>query len=219
MNACFTLSPRLAARLAVLLPALLLTNGAWADIYAFKDADGTLHFSNVPQDKRYALLMRTPKEAPARADSSAPAGERSVRPAPAIDPQLRARVAGLIDDTARTLNMDAALLHAVIAVESGYNPSAVSPKGAIGLMQLMPATARRYGVADPYDPAQNIRGGAQYLRDLMSRFDNDLKLTLAAYNAGEQAVARYGNTIPPYKETLNYVPRVMSGLARNQQQP
>ncbi|EEG07758.1 lytic transglycosylase domain-containing protein [Pseudogulbenkiania ferrooxidans] len=217
MNACFTLSPRLATRLAVLLPALLLTNGAWADIYAFKDADGTLHFSNVPQDKRYALLMRTPKEAPA--DSSAPAGERSARPAPAIDPQLRARVAGLIDDTARALNMDAALLHAVIAVESGYNPSAVSPKGAIGLMQLMPATARRYGVADPYDPAQNIRGGAQYLRDLMSRFDNDLKLTLAAYNAGEQAVARYGNTIPPYKETLNYVPRVMSGLARNQQQP
>lgn len=220
MKTSFTLSGRLCAQLAVLLLALPLANPAWADIYAFRDADGTLHFSNIPQDNRYSLVMRTPKEPlageTASADSSAPASERR---GPAIDPQLRASLNGLIEDTARTLSMDAALLHAVIAVESGYNPRAVSPKGAIGLMQLMPATARRYGVSDPYDPAQNIRAGAQYLRDLMSRFDNDIKLTLAAYNAGEQAVARHGNTIPPYKETLNYVPRVMSDYARNQQQP
>jgi soluble lytic murein transglycosylase-like protein len=210
----------LSTRLAALLLALPWANAVRADIYAFRDADGIQHFSNVPQDNRYALVLRTPKEPPADmaggADSSTPSSERSGR---AINSQQRARLSGLIEDTARTLNLDAALLHAVIAVESGYNPRAVSPKGAIGLMQLMPATARRYGVSDPYDPGQNVRGGAQYLRDLMSRFDNDLKLTLAAYNAGEQAVARYGNTIPPYKETRNYVPRVMDNYSRNQLQP
>ncbi|WP_024303652.1 lytic transglycosylase domain-containing protein [Pseudogulbenkiania sp. MAI-1] len=220
MKTNLTLPGRLTVRVAILLLMLPWAQSVRADIYAFKDSDGTLHFSNIPQDKRYTLLMRTPKEPlageTAAADSSAPASERR---GPAIDPQLRAQLNGLIEETARSLNMDPALLHAVIAVESGYNPRAVSPKGAMGLMQLMPATAKRYGVTDPYDPAQNIRAGAQYLRDLMGRFDNDLKLTLAAYNAGELAVARHGNTIPPYKETLNYVPRVMSGYARNQQQP
>lgn len=220
MKTCFTLSGRLTRRLAALLLALPLVNHAQADIYAFRDADGTMHFSNVPQDRRYTLVLRTPKESlsgeTASVDRSTPA---SGRQGPTFDPQQRARLSGLINDTARTLNMDAALLHAIIAVESGYNPRAVSPKGAIGLMQLMPDTARRYGAADPYDPEQNVRAGAQYLRDLMSRFGNDLKLTLAAYNAGEQAVARYGNSIPPYRETLNYVPRVMSDYARNQQQP
>jgi soluble lytic murein transglycosylase-like protein len=115
-----------------------------------------------------------------------------------------------VDEAARTAEVDAALVHAVIAVESRYNPKAISKKGASGLMQLMPDTAKRYGVADVFDPAQNIRAGALYLRDLLRMFDKDLKLALAAYNAGEHVVARYGNRIPPYRETEAYVPKVLA---------
>jgi soluble lytic murein transglycosylase-like protein len=92
----------------------------------------------------------------------------------------------------------------------------VSGKGAAGLMQLMPDTAKRYGVADRFDPRQNLEGGARYLRDLLRLFDNNVSLALAAYNAGENAVARYGNRIPPYRETLNYVPRVLDFYQRYQ---
>lgn len=106
-------------------------------------------------------------------------------------------------------DVEAALIHAVITVESGFNPAARSPYGALGLMQLMPGTAKRYGVTNRLDPAQNIRGGARYLRDLMTLFDNDLQLVLAAYNAGEQAVIRYGRRVPPFRATLAFVPKVM----------
>jgi soluble lytic murein transglycosylase-like protein len=100
------------------------------------------------------------------------------------------------------------LVHAVIAAESAYNPSAISPMGAVGLMQLMPATAQRFGVKNSYSPIENIRGGCSYLRYLMGLFDGNLSLVLAAYNAGEGAVQKYGNTIPPYVETQNYVKKV-----------
>jgi hypothetical protein len=100
------------------------------------------------------------------------------------------------------------LLHAVITVESAYDPWAVSPAGAMGLMQLMPGTAKRYGVSNSFDPEENIRGGSKYLKYLMSLFKNDLNLVLAAYNAGEGAVQKYGNAIPPYTETQNYVRKV-----------
>jgi soluble lytic murein transglycosylase-like protein len=110
---------------------------------------------------------------------------------------------------AKASTIQASLVRAVIVVESGFNPRAVSKRGAIGLMQLLPATARRYGVKDIYDPEQNIRAGTRYLRDLLTRFDSNLELALAAYNAGEEAVERYGRHIPPYAETLNYVPSVM----------
>jgi soluble lytic murein transglycosylase-like protein len=106
--------------------------------------------------------------------------------------------------------VDAGLIKAVISVESGYNPTARSPKGATGLMQLMPETARRYGVKDIRDPRENIHGGARYLRDLMTMFNNDIHLVLAAYNAGEEAVMKYGRRIPPYAETTAYVPKVLS---------
>jgi len=105
--------------------------------------------------------------------------------------------------------VDPTLIHAVISVESGYNPSARSSAGAVGLMQLMPGIARRYGVKDRLDPAQNIQGGARYLRDLKVMFGNDLQLVLAAYNAGEDAVMRYGRRIPPFHETAAYVPKVL----------
>lgn len=110
---------------------------------------------------------------------------------------------------AEAAGLDAALLHAVITVESGHNATAVSPKGARGLMQLMPATARRYGVRDLFEPTQNLRGGSAYLRDLLIMFDGNFDLALAAYNAGEGAVLRHGRQIPPYAETQHYVPRVL----------
>ncbi len=101
------------------------------------------------------------------------------------------------------------LVHAVIATESAYNSQAVSSAGAVGLMQLMPATATRYGVSNRRDPIQNIKGGTQYLRDLLKLFDGNLKLVAAAYNAGENAVLKYNRSIPPYKETQNYVVKVL----------
>jgi soluble lytic murein transglycosylase-like protein len=122
------------------------------------------------------------------------------------------RYGALIRQAAREYQLNASLLHAVILTESGYRPDAVSSKGAVGLMQLMPGTAERYGVIDPRDPAQNIGGGARYLRDLLRRFDHDLPLSLAAYNAGEAAVLRYG-AIPPYAETERYVRTVLRHYA------
>lgn len=104
------------------------------------------------------------------------------------------------------------LVHAVISAESNYNPTAVSPKGAIGLMQLMPATARRFGVQDPFVVRDNVYAGASYLKWLMGYFHGDLELVLAAYNAGEQAVVRAGHKVPRYAETQAYVQRVMTDL-------
>ena len=114
-----------------------------------------------------------------------------------------------IVSAARKAGIDPALVHAVIGVESAYNARAVSPKGAVGLMQVIPDTARRYGVEDLLNPRQNLNAGTQYLSYLMRVFDGDLTLVLAAYNAGENAVLRHGRTIPPYRETRGYVPRVM----------
>ena len=132
--------------------------------------------------------------------------------APVIPTHLADRpYAVQIDKAARQASLDPALVHAVIHVESGYNPAARSPKGAIGLMQLLPETAARYGVADPArTPEANLRAGTRYLSDLMSLFEGRLDLALAAYNAGENAVLRYGLRIPPYRETREYVPAVLS---------
>jgi len=104
--------------------------------------------------------------------------------------------------------IDPALLHAIIRVESAYNPKALSPKGAAGLMQLMPATAKRYDVTDRWNPEQNINGGAKYLRFLLKRYNNNLSLVAASYNAGEGAVDKYGKKVPPYRETKDYVKKV-----------
>lgn len=170
---------------------------AQAGIYTFTDAHGILHFTNMPSYPRYADMKRV-------AYMPEPAVRRAVLP---VDPS---RFNPLVEQAAREHRLDQALLHAVITVESGYDPQAVSHRGAVGLMQLMPQTARRYGVRNLYDPAQNIRGGARYLRDLLGKFNNDLTLALAAYNAGEDAIARHGNRVPPYRETQSYVPRVLS---------
>jgi len=126
-----------------------------------------------------------------------------------INKSNQKRYAPHIERIARQNKLEPALVHAVISAESGYNPRAVSPKGAMGLMQLMPGTARRFGVQDAFDPVSNIKGGARYLRVLLDQFKN-IKLVLAAYNAGENAVIRYRNNIPPYDETRTYVFRVIN---------
>jgi soluble lytic murein transglycosylase-like protein len=155
-------------------------------------------------DSRYQLLIETPAEAAAAAPKSA-----------SIDWLARsAQYDRVIKGAAKAATIQAALVRAVIVVESGFNPRAVSKKGAIGLMQLQPATARRYGVKNIYDPEQNVRAGAHYLSDLLARFDSNLELALAAYNAGEEAVERYGRHVPPFRETLAYVPSVMKVYLR-----
>lgn len=122
-------------------------------------------------------------------------------------PQTGGGLAAIAETLARMHGLPPELVHAVILAESRYDAGALSHKGAMGLMQLMPATARRYGVGDPWDPSDNIGGGVRYLRDLMGRY-RDIDLVLAAYNAGEDAVARYGNQVPPFTETVVYVERV-----------
>lgn len=172
---------------------------AEAGIYAFVDDQGVLHLSNVPDNERYQSLDRA-------ADAEA-SGRRAVDRAVATSG--RRPYGGVVAQIAGRFGIEAALLHAVISVESGYNARAVSRRGAAGLMQLMPETARRFGVADVFDPADNVRAGAQYLNYLLKLFDNDLQLALAAYNAGEAAVMKYGRRIPPYRETVAYVPKVV----------
>jgi soluble lytic murein transglycosylase-like protein len=182
---------------------------ALADIYAFTDANGVPHFSNVPADSRYQLLMATPPE---------PLNGTEVKQH-AIDWLARsAQYDGVITGAAKAATIQAQLVRAVIVVESGFNPRAISRKGAIGLMQLQPATAKRYGVKNIYDPTENVRAGAHYLSDLLARFGSNLELALAAYNAGEDAVERYGRHVPPYRETLAYVPSVMKVYQRLMEQ-
>lgn len=133
--------------------------------------------------------------------------------APAVDERLKATAPDpfyhqLVAQASRTHGISARLLHAVIRAESNYEANAVSRAGALGLMQVMPGTATRYGVDNPLDPAANIEAGAQYLRSLLERYEGDLVLALAAYNAGEGAIARHGG-VPPYPETTRYVERVL----------
>jgi len=167
-------------------------------IYSYVDADGQRHYTDMPDSNRYRLLMTSPGMRTESGDRYDPS---LLAHAPQWDP--------IIETAAASSAVRSNLLRAVIAVESGFNSHALSKRGAVGLMQLMPATALRFGVSDPYDPRQNVHAGAQYLRFLIDRFGNDLSLALAAYNAGEQAVDRNGGQIPPYSETQAYVPRVL----------
>lgn len=188
----------------LILAAVALPGFSRADVYSFTESNGVTHFSNVPSDSRYQLLIAGPAEAAAGSPK-----EHSV------DWLARsAQYDGVIRGAAQAATIQAALVRAVIVVESGFNPRAVSKKGAIGLMQLQPATAKRYGVKNIYDPEQNVRAGAHYLSDLLARFDSNLELALAAYNAGEEAVERYGRRVPPFRETLAYVPSVMKVYQR-----
>lgn len=199
-------------KLAVITIGIVL--GSWlswaqADIYKFVDENNVVHFHNIANhgDTRYKLYKREAKRKGVLSKTPIKAKANLLSKANLLD---RQRFSPIITNMAQVYKIDEALLHAVISAESGYNPNAVSPKGAVGLMQLMPATARRYGVTDSTDPAANIHGGTRYLRDLLNMFGNDLPLAVAAYNCGENAVIKYGNTIPPYRETVNYVAKVLA---------
>lgn len=141
-------------------------------------------------------------------------GEKPASPPLAGRSRASHQLQQVVTNAARTYRLPPALLHAVIAVESGYVANAVSRKGAMGLMQLMPATARDYGVTHPFDPTQNVNAGALHLRRLLDTFDHDISLALAAYNAGAGAVRRHGGSVPPFAETQDYVPRVLRQMAR-----
>lgn len=172
-------------------------NIARADVFVREDAE-QVHLTDTRPDDGFVLLLREPSAPHSMPPDRQPASRRNRR---LLDAQIRV--------AADTVGLDANLLHAVVATESAYRSQARSPKGARGLMQLMPDTARRYGVHDAYDPGQNLLGGALYLRDLLRRYDTDVELALAAYNAGEGAVERHGRRIPPYRETRRYVPAVL----------
>ncbi|CAH2031061.1 Membrane-bound lytic murein transglycosylase C precursor [Trichlorobacter ammonificans] len=185
----------------LMLCALLFAPGiAAADIYRYEDADGVVHFTDTPTDKKFKIFLKDLRK----------------------DRQLRTRfrlAAGgdpreyehLINASAAKYGVSPALVKAVIRAESGYNPNAVSRAGATGLMQLMPGTARSLNVTNTFDPKQNVDGGVRYLRFLLDTFKGDISLALAAYNAGMSKVARYGG-IPPYQETRTYVNRVLAGM-------
>jgi soluble lytic murein transglycosylase-like protein len=175
---------------------------ARANIYSYTDEKGVVYFTNLPHlDKRYKLVYRIPTSADMRPNAWSASAPRSVD---------IGKYVPIIADAARAHGLDPKLIHAVIRAESGYNPLALSPKGAVGMMQLIPATAQRYGVTNSQDPRQNIFGGTRYLRDLLNMFNGNVELALAGYNAGENAVIRAGNRIPNYPETMAYVPKVLS---------
>jgi soluble lytic murein transglycosylase-like protein len=178
-----------------------LVRQASADIYWFTDETGVVHFSNVPTDKRYVPFTAANDAVVKKVI----AGTRDRR----ADTPAKAQYSAIIEEIARIYALESALVHAVVSAESAYNATAVSKKGAAGLMQLMPDTARRYGVTDRFDPVQNLHAGAKYLSDLLRMFNGNLSLALAGYNAGENSVVKYGNRIPPFQETRNYVPRVL----------
>lgn len=180
---------------------------AFADIFSHTSANGAVTLSNVPTDRQFAVLV---SEGAEDFVPEPPAAE----PPKLTTPANKGQFERMVDQTANAYGLESALLHAVISVESRYDANAVSPAGAVGLMQLMPDTAKRYKVADALDPQQNLHGGARYLRDLLRLFNSDLSLVLAAYNAGENRVIRSGYRIPQLKQTLDYVPRVLGFYRR-----
>ena len=190
---------------------VLIIGPARADLFGFVDENGRAHVSTVQLDVRYKLFKRTPPQLAASPPTLSAAKLPKVT---AVSATRRAVYRKHVAKAAKKYNLDPALLHAVISAESHYNPAAVSRRGASGLMQLMPYTATRYRVINVFDPAQNIGGGAQYLRDLLRLFKNDMALAIAAYNAGENTVIKYGWRIPPYPETVAYVPKVLAYYAK-----
>ena len=225
----------------VLAGCVLLATSARADVYKYVDAKGNTYFTDAPligpkyrlawkreserlvseNRRRLAKLSRGlgrvaglasgPVATPAAAAPAALAPTQGASRDQSVATR-RARFERVINAYARVYGLSPELLHAVIRTESAYNHEAVSRAGAEGLMQLMPGTAARYGVKDSFNPVENVRGGAAYLRDLLDLFGQDLRLALAGYNAGENAVIRNGNQIPPYAETQNYVRQVLQHL-------
>ena len=185
---------------------LLAVTPSFADIYSYVDRDGTVHFTNTPGgDARYRLYMRS-------RDGGRRRGGMAVAPSDA-SPERFKRYNEVIREAATLYQIPEELVRAVIKVESDYDPRAVSRVGAQGLMQLMPETAQRMQVRDVMDPRENVLGGVRYLRVLANMFNGNLQLTLAGYNAGENAVVKHGG-IPPFDETEDYVVKVLGYYRR-----
>ena len=184
--------------LASFLVCIFWNTHSVADIYRYEDEEGIVHFTDAPTDKRFKIFMRDLKK-----DKEL---RTKLKYVSSINP---AEYEQIIKMYSAKYGVNASLVKAVIHAESGYNPNAVSSKGASGLMQLMPGTAKSLKVADSFNPRDNVEGGVKYLRFLLNTFHGDVSLALAAYNAGLSKVARYGG-IPPYNETRTYVNRVLS---------
>ncbi len=171
-----------------------------ADIYKYVDKHGRVILTDKPKNDNYKRLVKTWKgweEKKSRINYDKFEANKK-------------KYTSTIEYYASRYRLPTSLLHAVITAESAYDPNAISRAGAVGLMQLMPETAKRYGVRNRRSPSDNVNGGTRYLRDLLKMFNNDVVLALAAYNAGEGAVKKHGNKIPPYKETRNYVKKVIA---------
>jgi soluble lytic murein transglycosylase-like protein len=189
----------LAAAVVVLVASAV---PASAQIYTWRDANGNLVLSDQrPSSDTTTRTFAVPK---------AP----DVRATKAVAIRRWSTYEDLIAEHARTQGVRPELVRAVVQVESAFNPFARSAKGALGLMQLMPATMRRYAVKNPFDPAENVRGGVAYLRELLDRYHDNEELALAAYNAGPGAVDKHGQSVPPYRETRNYVAQINRMTAR-----
>ncbi len=170
-----------------------------AGIYKYVDEKGVIHFTNCPRDPKFKLYIRESKEDVG--DENQSSSVYYIKDSKQYD--------SLISELSKKYQVDFALIKAMIRAESGFNPSAVSRKGAKGLMQLMPDTALRMNVSNIFNPRENIEGGVRYFKYLLSLFNNDLRLSLAAYNAGENVVGEL-RSIPPYRETIDYVKKVMN---------
>ena len=195
-------------KFVVMLVMLLSSTQVVADIYKFVDTDGRIYYTDEPRNNLYKRIIKSLPRAPIPVSVSALRGDYYKNQN--FSGANKKRFAELIEQTAYKHQVDAKLVHAVIQTESAYNADAQSPKGAVGLMQLMPDTAKRFGVIDRNDPDQNVDGGIRYLKHLIALFNPSIDLALAAYNAGENAVMRNNNTIPPYPETQNYVKQVLA---------
>ena len=193
-------------RIVIILLTLFISTEVMADIYKFTDTDGRVYYTDEPRHSLYKRIIKT--KVPYY--TSIYKGKNYMGKVHTFSGINKRRFSDLIEQTANKYKVDAKLVHAVIQTESAYNSAAQSPKGAVGLMQLMPETARRFGVSDRNDPDQNVDGGTRYLKHLINMFNPNLDLAVAAYNAGENAVIRYNNSIPPYPETQNYVKQVLA---------